>query len=102
MMSRAERIQTLLESALMPTHLEIDNESHLHVGTREETHFRLVIVSESFAGEGLLARHRRVQSLLQAERDTGMHALSLHTFTTAEWAHKGTAPASPDCAGHNH
>ncbi len=101
-MIRADRIRQYIERALAPTHFEIDNESHLHAGTREETHYRLVIVSEAFAGEGLLARHRRVQSLLQAERDAGMHALSLHTFTAAEWALKGAAPASPNCAGQNH
>lgn len=101
-MSRADRIRTQLEANLAPTYLEIDNESHLHAGTREETHFRLVIVSETFAGEGLIARHRRIQNLLQTERDAGMHALSLHTFTAAEWALKGDAPASPHCAGQNH
>ncbi|MGC8697086.1 MAG: BolA family protein [Halothiobacillus sp.] len=101
-MNRADRIRSQLQSELAPTHLEIDNESHLHAGTREETHYRLVIVSEAFAELGLLARHRHVQSLLQAERDAGMHALSLHTFTPAEWAQKGSAPASPDCAGSNH
>ncbi|HUM99065.1 MAG: BolA family transcriptional regulator [Halothiobacillus sp. 20-53-49] len=101
-MNRADRIRSQIEAQLAPTHLEIDNESHLHAGTREETHYRCVIVSESFNAMGLLARHRHVQSLLQAERDAGMHALSLHTFTPAEWAKTGVAPASPNCAGQNH
>lgn len=101
-MSRTERIKTLIEAQLAPVHLEIENESHHHAGKRDETHFRLVIVSPLFAQESLLARHRRVQALLQAERDSGMHALSLHTFTPEEWQAKGAAAApSPDCAGQN-
>ncbi len=102
-MSRSERIKTLIEAQLAPVHLEIENESHMHAGHREDTHFRLVIVSPLFEKEGLLARHRRVQTLLQAERDGGMHALSLHTFTPDEWQLKGASAApSPACAGQNH
>lgn len=102
-MSRSERIKALIENQLAPEYLEIDNESHMHAGNREETHFRVVIVSPLFEQEGLLARHRRVQVLLQAERDGGMHALSLHTFTPDEWRLKGaSAAASPACAGRNH
>jgi Stress-induced morphogen (activity unknown) len=101
-MSRSERIKTLIEDQLAPVHLEIDDESHLHAGNREETHFRLVVVSPLFEQESLLARHRRVQALLQAEREGGMHALSLHTFTPSEWQAKGAAAApSPACAGQN-
>ncbi len=102
-MSRSERIKKLIEDQIAPVHLEIENESHLHAGNREETHFRVVVVSSLFEGEGLLARHRRVQALLQGERNGGMHALSLHTFTPAEWQAKGASAApSPACAGQNH
>lgn len=101
-MSRYERIKTLIEDQLAPVHLEIENESHRHAGNREETHFRLVVVSPLFEHEGLLVRHRRVQALLQAEREGGMHALSLHTFTPSEWQAKGASAApSPACAGQN-
>lgn len=101
-MSRSERIKQLIEAHLSPEHLEIENESHQHAGNREETHFRLVIVSPLFEGEALLARHRRVQALLKAERDGGMHALALHTFTPDEWQQKGASAApSPACAGRN-
>lgn len=101
-MSRLERIKQLIEAQLTPQHFEIDNESHLHAGNQTQTHFRLVIVSEQFEQQSLLIRHRRVQEILQPERDGGMHALSLHTFTPAEWQAKGeTAAPSPACAGQN-
>ena len=93
-MSRSERIKTLIEDQLAPVHLEIDNESHLHAGNREETHFRLVIVSPLFEQEGLLSTE---QALIE---DNG--ALSLHTFTPSEWQAKGASAApSPACAGQN-
>lgn len=101
-MSRAIRIRTAIETHLAPSHLDIQNESHMHAGDRNESHFRLIVVSERFAGAGLLARHRLVQDLLQQERDTGLHALALHTYTPEEWRVKGeAAPESPVCAGHN-
>ncbi|WP_298218004.1 BolA family protein [Halothiobacillus sp.] len=102
-MSRFERIKTLIEDQLAPVHLEIEDESHQHAGNRTETHFRLVIVSPLFEHDGLLARHRRVQALLHAEQEGGMHALSLHTFTPSEWLARGSSAApSPACAGQNH
>lgn len=100
-MSRATRIRTEIEAHLAPTHLDIQNESHQHAGNQTDSHFRLVVVSERFGGESLLSRHRLVQNLLQAERDQGLHALALHTYTPEEWRIKGEAPESPACAGQN-
>lgn len=97
---RIDRLEHILRAALTPVHLSLDNESHQHAGQRQESHFRAVIVSEHFAGLALIARHRLVNEAIAAERNRGLHALALHTYTPDEWrARAGDAPASPACAG---
>lgn len=51
-----------------------------------ETHFRVLIASEAFAGKMQPARHRLVYSLLKEEmaRVGGIHALQLQTRTPQE------------------
>ena len=51
---------------------------------RGETHYRLRIVSTSFAGLSRVARQRLVYDALREEFDTGLHALSLDLKTVAE------------------
>lgn len=97
---RIDRIEHALTAALSPVHLSLENESHQHAGQRQESHFRVVIVSPAFAGLALLARHRLVNTAIADERLTGLHALSLHTYTPEEWQQRGAeAPASPACSG---
>ena len=100
-MSRRERIETELESALSPTHLEVIDESHMHdVPEGAESHFKVVAVSERFAEHKLVGRHRMVNRALSGEFETGLHALALHTWTPQEWFEKGgIAPDSPRCMG---
>lgn len=87
-MSRVERIRTALEQAFKPERLVIEDESHKHAGhagaTSGRGHFRVEIVAESFAGEALLARHRRVYEALGELMQTDIHALSLRARTPAE------------------
>ena len=75
-------IRAKLESAFRPTRLEVINESHLHAGHRGspgtgESHFRVLIVSDLFAGKSRLQRHRLVNEALVAELKGGVHALAL-------------------------
>lgn len=81
--------------------MEVIDESHMHsVPEGAESHFKVTLVSESFAGKMLVKRHREVNSLLKAEFDQGLHALALHTMTPEEWFAKGgVAPDSPPCLG---
>jgi len=72
------------------------------VPANSETHFKLVIVSESFEELSLINRHRKVNQLLADELAGGVHALSLHTMTETEWQAKqkdGGVAQSPDCLG---
>ncbi len=96
-----DRIRDKLIEALSPKVLDVQNESHMHnVPPQSETHFKVIVVSEEFAGEPLVKRHRRVNQLLADELAGGVHALGLHTLTAAEWeAKKGQIPLSPKCLG---
>jgi BolA protein len=91
MTSRYERISAMLESRFAPLRLEIEDESAKHAGhagqkgvTGGQTHYRVVMVSESFAGMSRLARSRAVHAALDAEFKSGLHALSLSLNTPAE------------------
>mmetsp|Transcript_15520 Transcript_15520/g.46353 ORF Transcript_15520/g.46353 Transcript_15520/m.46353 type:complete len:135 (-) Transcript_15520:31-435(-) len=98
---REARLTKALTEAFAPAHLEVLNESH---GRREdESHFKVVVVSEAFEGvKPLIKRHRLVTGAIT--KDTGgeldFHSLSVAVAKTpAEWAAKPTVHASPKCAG---
>ena len=88
-MSREQRIRAALSAALNPTEIEIVDESKLHEGHAGaapggETHYRVRLVSEAFAGQSRVARQRAVYAALDAEFAGGLHALSLATLTPDE------------------
>lgn len=82
-------------------HLAVLNESGGHnVPAGSETHFKVVLVAEEFAGLRLLARHRLVNDALAEELAGPVHALAIHTYTGKEWRDRfGQAPMSPPCLG---
>jgi BolA protein len=86
----AKRIREKLERALAPQSLEVIDESHLHAGhagSRQggESHFRVKMVSESFAGKSLLERHRKVNEVLADElKPDGVHALAIEAHARRE------------------
>ncbi|TQV63335.1 MAG: BolA/IbaG family iron-sulfur metabolism protein [Halothiobacillaceae bacterium] len=93
-------IQTKLENAFLPLHLEIVNESHRHAMKAQDSHFHITLVSTAFEGQGLLARHRAINKALADELAGPVHAITLNTLTPDEWAAKGgTVDASPKCRG---
>lgn len=99
-MSVQALIQSKIEAALSTTVLEIENESHMHSGPAQESHFKLVVVSDEFENKALLARHRVINKLLAQELNGGIHALALHTYTPEEWNSRGqSATSSPECRG---
>ncbi len=82
MTTMAERITTKLTDALAPARLNVIDESHQHHGHggwREggETHFRVDIVSQAFAGKSRLERHRLVNAALAQELADRVHALAI-------------------------
>lgn len=100
-MNVQERMERKLREGLEVIHLEVENESNQHnVPAGSESHFKVVVVSPSFEGRNLVARHREVYRLLGEELRTGVHALALHTYTEADWREADTnAPDSPRCRG---
>ena len=100
-MSVEQVINDILVDALAPVHLDIINESRNHnVPPDSETHFKVVVVSDAFADESLIKRHRMLNKLLSEQLAGPVHALSLHTHTEQEWLDKGgVVPPSPPCRG---
>ncbi|WP_028117675.1 BolA family protein [Ferrimonas senticii] len=96
-MSMQQIITDKVTAGLSPSHLEVINESHMHRGPATDSHYKLIVVSDLFGGERLLARHRRINGLLAAELAGELHALALHTYTPEEWAEQGGAPRTPSC-----
>jgi BolA protein len=96
-----QAIETKLRDAFAPVHLQILNESHMHsVPRNSETHFKVIVVSDAFAGKSRVARHQAVNRILADELAGPVHALSIQAHTPDEWAARGGAVlASPECLG---
>ena len=89
-----ERVQSLV-----PIHLDVINESAGHGGyfPGKESHFKVSIVSDAFAGLRLVQRHQKIYAAAGDLLSPGkIHALAIHAYLPTEWT--GTAPASPECA----
>ncbi|HFE45468.1 MAG TPA: BolA/IbaG family iron-sulfur metabolism protein [Nannocystis exedens] len=99
-MTMHARIEAKLREAFTPAHLEVINQSHHHGGSGTQTHFKVIVVADTFAGERLLSRHRRVNNLLTEELTQGVHALTIEALTPAQWTARGGAiRPSPPCMG---
>ncbi|MDX2259365.1 MAG: BolA family protein [Hyphomicrobiaceae bacterium] len=88
-MSIEATIREKLIIGLEPTRLDIVNESELHAGHRNspgtgESHFRLLVVSQRFAGRSRVERHRMVNDLLADELAGRVHAMALRTYAPGE------------------
>ncbi len=100
-MNRQQTIAQSLRSALHPLHLQVTDESHQHsVPPDAQSHFNVIVVSDQFVGQPLLARHRAINTALADEFASGLHALAIHAWTPDEWFEKGgKVRASPECLG---
>ena len=88
-MSAEARIKEKLIVALRPTRLDVINESDMHAGHRSspgtgESHFRVLIVSDAFAGKSRVERHRLVNEVLKGDVGGAIHALALATYAPGE------------------
>jgi BolA protein len=101
-MSKHALIHDRIVDGLGPSALEVIDESHMHSGPKRETHFKVVVVADAFEGKTPLQRHRMVNALLEDQVGTpqGVHALSIHAYTPAQWTARGEViPESPPCRG---
>ena len=100
-MNVQETIENKITEALSPSYLTVMNESYMHsVPPGSESHFKLVIVTDSFDGVPRVRRHQTVNGILKDELAGPLHALSMETLTPKEWERKGgVVRESPDCLG---
>ena len=97
-MSVERLMRARLSEHFAPEYMELANESHRHsVPPDSETHFRLLMVADAFAGQRAVARHQQVYGLLKDLMQGPVHALALHLYAPGEWT--GRTPDSPECLG---
>lgn len=74
----AEELKAIIAQGLHCEHLALEGDGR---------HWYATIVSSEFEGRRLIGRHQRVYATLGAKIDTNeVHALSMKTYTPAEWA----------------
>lgn len=86
-------------STLDPIYLDIVNESHMHSGDSESSHYKVTLVAEIFSGKRPVGRHQLVYGLLNDLLSGPIHALALHTYAPDEWQGQENVPHSPNCRG---
>eukprot|EP00579_Thalassiosira_antarctica_P000638 CAMPEP_0201868024 /NCGR_PEP_ID=MMETSP0902-20130614/2079_1 /ASSEMBLY_ACC=CAM_ASM_000551 /TAXON_ID=420261 /ORGANISM="Thalassiosira antarctica, Strain CCMP982" /LENGTH=161 /DNA_ID=CAMNT_0048393309 /DNA_START=7 /DNA_END=492 /DNA_ORIENTATION=- len=96
---RQTLIEERLNQAFEPTHLEVQNTSHGQKS--DESHFKVVVVSESFEGTRLIGRHRAInKAVSESEGSLGFHSLEIGAAKTPEeWNKNSVVAASPKCQG---
>jgi acid stress-induced BolA-like protein IbaG/YrbA len=74
----ADQIKTMIASSLACEHLELDGDGR---------HWYATVVSSAFEGKRAIQRHQQVYATLGDKMKTDeVHALSMKTYTPAEWA----------------
>lgn len=75
-------------AALTPEHVEIIDESAQHAGHDGAKsgggHYQLTIISPSFSGLNIVARHRAIYQALGDLMSTRVHALSIVAYSPEE------------------
>jgi BolA family transcriptional regulator, general stress-responsive regulator len=75
-------------AALAPQSLEVEDESHQHVGHEGAKggggHYRVKIVSARFADQPLRARHRMIYDALGTLMQKDIHALAIQAYAPGE------------------
>lgn len=81
----AQEVQQFIELGLPCEHLAVEGDGR---------HFFATIVSAEFEGRSRIQRHQRVYQALGDRMREQIHALSMKTFTPAEWAARPDAGSS--------
>jgi BolA protein len=85
----SETVTKKLQEAFAPESVEVVDESHLHEGHAGhrpggQSHFRVHIVSQAFAGKSRIDRHRMINAILADDLAGGIHALAIHASAPGE------------------
>ena len=88
-------IESLMKSRLLTAmelyHFEVKDITGRHLNHKLHDggfHLEAVIVSNDFEGDNLVQRHRKVYAAMGELMNHEIHALSMKTFTSAEWEAK--------------
>ncbi len=85
MSERVNTIETFLIDAFAPTEILVKDQSHLHAGhagaKEGKGHFDVKIVSEKFAGQSRINRHRMVYDALGSYMQSDIHALRINAIS---------------------
>ena len=74
----ADQLETIIAQQLPCQHLSVEGDGR---------HWYATIVSPEFEGQRAIRRHQQVYATLGAKMHTDeVHALSMKTYTPAEWA----------------
>jgi BolA protein len=84
-----DTITKKLKDAFTPESIDVVDESHLHAGhaghrPEGESHFRVYIVSQAFAGKSRVDRHRMINAILSDDLANSIHALAIHATAPGE------------------
>ena len=81
----AQELQAIIGANLPCEHLHVEGDGR---------HWYATLVSAEFEGKRLIQRHQRVYATLGEKIKTDeVHALSMKTYTPAEWRAQGGAAA---------
>jgi acid stress-induced BolA-like protein IbaG/YrbA len=79
----AQELQAIIAAGLACEHLHVEGDGR---------HWYATLVSAEFEGKRLIQRHQRVYATLGEKIKTDeVHALSMKTYTPAEWQVQGGA-----------
>jgi BolA protein len=93
-------IERKITNSFNVLHLQVEDESHMHnVPAGAQSHFKVTLVSDDFAGMGKVKMHQAIYKVLADELAGSVHALALHTYDKAAWEQLEKAPDSPQCMG---
>lgn len=74
----AEQLESIIRAGIACEHLQVSGDGR---------HWSAVIVSPAFEGLRSIARHQKVYAALgERIQNDEVHALSMKTYTPAEWA----------------
>ena len=73
---QSEEIQTMIEHGLPGAEVQV---------TGDGRHFDAIVIADAFAGKSLLEQHRMVYATLGEKMGGDIHALTMRTFTRAQW-----------------
>lgn len=89
----AQAIHRRLSDALAPSRIDVVDQSAQHAGhagarPEGESHFRVTVVAQAFAGKSRIERQRLVYAALDELMRSDIHAISIVALTPAEAANR--------------